>query len=44
MNIKDGLYAQMWERQMEATEAEKRLRQAQESDELGVVVRTRPTK
>lgn len=43
MKIKEGLYAQMWERQMEATEAEKRLRQAQESDELGVVVRTRPT-
>ena len=43
MKIKGGLYAQMWERQMEATEAERRLRQAQESDELGVVVRTRPT-
>jgi ATP-binding cassette subfamily B protein len=43
MKIANGLYAQMWERQMEATEAEKRLRQAQESDELGVVVRTRPT-
>lgn len=43
MKITNGLYAQMWERQMEATEAEKRLRQAQESDELGVVVRTRPT-
>ena len=43
MKIKDGLYAQMWERQMEATEAEKRLRQAQESDELGVVVRARAT-
>lgn len=43
MKVKDGLYAQMWERQMEATEAEKRLRMAQESDELGVVVRTRPT-
>lgn len=43
MKSANGLYAQMWERQMEATEAEKRLRQAQESDELGVVVRTRPT-
>ncbi|MEM8542187.1 MAG: ATP-binding cassette domain-containing protein, partial [Pseudomonadota bacterium] len=43
MKIKDGLYAKMWERQMEATEAEKRLRLAQEADELGVVVRTRPS-
>ncbi len=42
MKLKDGLYAQMWDRQMEATEAERRLRQAQETDELGVVVRTRP--
>lgn len=42
MKIENGLYAQMWERQMEATEAERRLRQAQESDEFGVVVRTRP--
>lgn len=39
MKIKDGLYAKMWERQMEATEAERRLREAQETDELGVIVR-----
>lgn len=39
MKLKDGLYAQMWERQMEATEAERRLREAQETDELGLVTR-----
>ena len=33
-----GLYASMWNRQREATEAEERLRIARESDELGVVV------
>ncbi|MCO5071920.1 MAG: ABC transporter ATP-binding protein/permease [Rhizobiaceae bacterium] len=36
-----GLYADMWNRQREATEAEERLRIARESDELGVVVRRR---
>lgn len=38
---KRGLYASMWDRQREATEAEERLRIARESDELGVVVRRR---
>lgn len=37
-----GLYAAMWDRQREATEAEERLRVARETDELGVVVRRRP--
>lgn len=37
----DGLYASMWARQREATEAEERLRIARETDELGVVVRRR---
>ncbi|MEQ9571523.1 MAG: ABC transporter ATP-binding protein/permease, partial [Nitratireductor sp.] len=37
-----GLYAAMWDRQREATEAEERLRRARETDELGVVVRRRP--
>jgi len=37
-----GLYAQMWSRQREATEAEERLRRAREEDELGVVVRKVP--
>jgi len=37
----DGLYAQMWNRQREATEAEERLRLAREEDDLGVVVRRR---
>ena len=36
-----GLYAAMWDRQREATEAEERLRRARETDELGVVVRRR---
>lgn len=36
-----GLYASMWDRQREATEAEERLRIARESDDLGVVVRRR---
>ena len=36
-----GLYASMWDRQREASEAEERLRIARETDELGVVVRRR---
>lgn len=36
-----GLYASMWDRQREATEAEERLRIARESDEFGVIVRKR---
>ncbi len=37
-----GLYASMWDRQREASEAEERLRQVRESDELGIVVRGAP--
>jgi ATP-binding cassette subfamily B protein len=37
----DGLYAAMWKRQREATEAEERLRAAREDDDLGVIVRRR---
>ncbi|MFC5385728.1 ABCB family ABC transporter ATP-binding protein/permease [Aquamicrobium segne] len=36
-----GLYASMWDRQREATEAEERLRIARETDEMGVIVRQR---
>jgi ATP-binding cassette, subfamily B, heavy metal transporter len=36
---KRGLYASMWDRQREATEAEERLRRAKEGDDLGVVTR-----
>jgi ABC-type transport system involved in Fe-S cluster assembly fused permease/ATPase subunit len=36
-----GLYAAMWDRQREATEAEERLRIARETDEFGVVARRR---
>jgi ABC-type transport system involved in Fe-S cluster assembly fused permease/ATPase subunit len=39
---KGGLYAQMWSRQLEANEAEERLRRAREEDEMGVVVRKTP--
>lgn len=38
---KGGLYASMWNRQKEASEAEERLRAAHESDEQGIVVRRR---
>jgi len=38
---KKGLYASMWDRQREASEAEERLRIARESDEMGVIVRRR---
>jgi ATP-binding cassette subfamily B protein len=38
----NGLYASMWNRQREATQAEEKLRQVRESDELGVVVRRSP--
>lgn len=38
----DGLYAAMWNRQLEASEAEKRLREAHENDDLGVVVKRAP--
>ena len=36
-----GLYADMWDRQREATEAEERLRIARETDDLGIVTRRR---
>ena len=36
-----GLYAAMWDRQREATEAEEKLRRAREEDELGILVRRR---
>ncbi|SIP92671.1 ATP-binding cassette, subfamily B [Rhizobium sp. RU35A] len=38
----NGLYASMWSRQREATQAEEHLRQVRESDDLGVVVRKEP--
>lgn len=36
-----GLYASMWDRQREATEAEERLRKVREEDEFGVITRRR---
>jgi ATP-binding cassette subfamily B protein len=37
----NGLYAAMWRRQREASEAEERLRLAREGDQLGIIVRRR---
>ncbi|RYE54829.1 MAG: ATP-binding cassette domain-containing protein, partial [Rhizobiaceae bacterium] len=37
-----GLYAQMLNRQREATEAEERLKKARDEDDLGIVVRKAP--
>ena len=37
-----GLYASMWNRQREATEAEERLRRVREEDDLGIVLRGKP--
>jgi ATP-binding cassette subfamily B protein len=39
---KNGLYASMWNRQREATQAEEHLKQVRESDDLGVVTRLAP--
>ncbi len=41
---KKGLYAAMWDRQREATEAEERLRLARENEELGIIDRKQPAK
>jgi ABC-type transport system involved in Fe-S cluster assembly fused permease/ATPase subunit len=38
----DGLYAEMWRMQREATEAEEALRRARQVDELGIIERKRP--
>jgi ATP-binding cassette subfamily B protein len=38
----DGLYASMWNRQREATQAEEHLRKVREDDDLGVIVRGAP--
>ncbi|MBV2142537.1 ABC transporter ATP-binding protein/permease [Falsochrobactrum sp. TDYN1] len=37
-----GLYASMWDRQREASEAEERLRKVRENDDMGVVLRGTP--
>ena len=39
---KGGLYQQMWDRQREAQETEEKLKDFQEHDELGIIVRKRP--
>ncbi|MGV0818880.1 ABCB family ABC transporter ATP-binding protein/permease [Martelella sp. AMO21009] len=39
---RNGLYAQMWERQREATLAEEQLRKVRESDDMGVIMRLDP--
>jgi ATP-binding cassette subfamily B protein len=40
--LKNGLYASMWSRQREATQAEEHLKQVRESDDMGVVNRLAP--
>ncbi len=40
--MQKGLYASMWDRQLEASAAEERLRQVRESDDLGIVKRGEP--
>jgi ATP-binding cassette subfamily B protein len=37
-----GLYASMWNRQLEATQAEEHLKKVRETDDLGIVVRGAP--
>ncbi|MDK1384899.1 ABC transporter ATP-binding protein/permease [Sinorhizobium sp. 8-89] len=39
---RDGLYASMWSRQREATQAEEQLKRVRESDDLGIVDRGQP--
>ncbi|ABC90218.1 putative ABC transporter, ATP-binding protein [Rhizobium etli CFN 42] len=39
---RNGLYASMWNRQREATQAEEHLKQVRESDEMGVITRLAP--
>jgi ATP-binding cassette, subfamily B, heavy metal transporter len=39
---KNGLYASMWNRQREATQAEEHLKQVRENDDLGIVNRLAP--
>ncbi|MGD9914880.1 MAG: ABC transporter ATP-binding protein/permease [Rhizobiaceae bacterium] len=39
--VQRGLYAAMWDRQREASEAEEKLKAAREEDDLGVLVRRR---
>ncbi len=41
---RNGLYASMWSRQREATQAEEQLRKAREDDELGIVNRLEPAR
>ncbi len=41
---KNGLYASMWDRQREATQAEEQLKKVRENDELGVVNRLEPAR
>ena len=42
MQRDDGLYASMWNRQREAVQAEERLKQVRENDDLGIVTRGVP--
>jgi ATP-binding cassette subfamily B protein len=39
---RNGLYAAMWNRQLEATEVEEHLKKVRETDDLGIIVRGQP--
>lgn len=39
---RDGLYASMWSRQREATQAEEQLKRVRENDDLGIITRGEP--
>ncbi|RUV80254.1 metal ABC transporter permease, partial [Mesorhizobium sp. M1A.F.Ca.IN.020.32.1.1] len=39
---RDGLYASMWSRQREATQAEEQLKRVRERDDLGIIDRGQP--
>jgi ATP-binding cassette subfamily B protein len=41
---RNGLYASMWDRQREATQAEEHLKQVRENDDLGIINRLAPAK
>ena len=40
----DGLYASMWNRQREATQAEEHLKKVREEDDMGIIERLAPAR
>jgi ATP-binding cassette subfamily B protein len=39
---RNGLYAAMWNRQLEATEVEEKLKKVRDTDDLGIIIRGQP--